>query len=321
MEVHCPKCHFVQPKDQYCARCGVDMQKYKPQSPSIFQKIKLHTSILFLIAMVILGLTVFIFRQNDRPLINSGNQFSAGKSFRTAEKNGNSQTATEAALTNEPAPEELELDKPESVDLKVADDVQLDQLSGGSQNRAQSAGTADFTNPRIKISFVEISQDQINSLLNESTNHSLLQKEADGFKGILPNISSLAQYNYKTLKQEVKEFRPNQIEAFFFGKSSAETSQFIGLQINLERKSVNGTTSTAEKWALTVNISRLESKEIDIVDFTMNKNAAFFMNAKNWLSGFESERSLFDTQPFSTLLSSSDFLNQKSEIIFILELY
>lgn len=28
--INCPKCNFLQPKDQYCARCGVNMETYKP---------------------------------------------------------------------------------------------------------------------------------------------------------------------------------------------------------------------------------------------------------------------------------------------------
>lgn len=319
MEVQCPKCHFVQPKDQYCARCGVDMQKYKPQSTSIFQKIKLHTSILFLIAMVVLGLTIFIFRQGDKPLTNTLNQFSSVKSFRGSEKTEASTAAADAATVEESSAAAGASDKPENVDLKVGDDVQLDQLSGGGEGRAQMAQAAagNFANPRIKISFVEIAQDQINSLLIESSNHGLMQREADSFKGIIPNISNLAQYHYKTLKQEVKEMRPDQIEAFFFGKTSGDSSQFVGLQLNLEKKSSEGQEG---KWVLTSNISRGETKETDVIDFTMNKNAAFFMNAKNWLTGFENERTLTDTPPFSAL-SSSDFLNQRSEIIILLEIY
>lgn len=33
MLVNCPKCGFSQPQDQYCAKCGVDMQAFKPKPP------------------------------------------------------------------------------------------------------------------------------------------------------------------------------------------------------------------------------------------------------------------------------------------------
>lgn len=319
MEIQCPKCHFVQPKDQYCARCGVDMQKYKPQSTSIFKKFNLQTSILFLIAMAVLGVTIFIFRTSDKPLTNTLNQFSSIKSFRGSEKSATTEASTAVAGASDSEDAMGANAKPETVDLKVADEAQLNQFAGGAEGRGQTAGAAngDFTNPTIKISFVEINHDQLNALLAQSQNDGLLQREGDQFKGFISNISYLAQYRYKTLKQEVKEIRANQIEAFFFGKTPSGSAQFIGLQMNLEKKSSEGQET---RWVLTANATRGETKETEAHEFTMNKNVAFFMNAKNWLSGFENERLLADTPPFSAL-ASSDFLNQRSEIIILLENY
>lgn len=318
MEFQCPKCHFIQPKDQYCARCGVDMQKYKPQNTSVFKKFNLQTSLLFLIAMTVIGLTIFIFRTSDKPLTNTLNQFSSVKSFRGSEKNVFQESLTEVADSGKNQDSASANFKPETVDLKVADESQLDQFAG-ADSRGQTAGNTkdDFTNPRIKISFIEITHDQLSALLAQSQNEGLLQREGDQFKGFISNISYLAQYRYKTLKQEVKELRPNQIEAFFFGKTPIGSAQFVGLQMNLEKKSFE---NQETRWVLTANATRGESKETEAHEFTMNKNAAFFMNAKNWLNGFENERFLSDTPPFSAL-SSSDFLNQRSEIIILLENY
>ncbi len=35
----CPKCGFVQPKDRYCANCGVDTESYRPPPPSFGMQI------------------------------------------------------------------------------------------------------------------------------------------------------------------------------------------------------------------------------------------------------------------------------------------
>lgn len=316
MEVVCPKCHFVQPKDQYCARCGVDMQKYKPQSISVFKKLNLRTSLLFLIAMAVLGLTIFIFTKSDKPLTDTFNQNSSVKSFRNTEKmapaGAAAVEATPSEENNSPDPES----RTETVDLKVADEGLLNQFSGSNRTRPAN-NSGEFANPRIKISFVEINHDQLNNLLEESQNQRLLQRDGDQFKGIISNISHLGQIRYKTLKQEVKEMRPNQIEAFFFGRSRTESSQFVGLQLNLEKKSTDG---SDEKWVLTANISKSTTKETETYDLTMSRNSAFFMNVKNWIASFENERALIDTPPFS-VLTSSDFLNQRTEIIILLEIY
>lgn len=39
MLVDCPKCNFSQPADQYCAKCGVDMQSYVPKPPSVGKRL------------------------------------------------------------------------------------------------------------------------------------------------------------------------------------------------------------------------------------------------------------------------------------------
>lgn len=318
MEIQCPKCHFVQPKDQYCARCGVDMQKYKPQNTSLFKKLNVQTSILFFIALLVLGVTIYFFRSSDKPLASSFLQSSSVKSFRTMEKQATTSTDSESigAQETSAAPTDSA-----DVDLKVADEKLLDQFSGAENSTAgrgkSAAGSDEFANPRLKISFVEISHDNLNALLAESQSQGLLQRDGDQFKGILTNISLLAQYKYKTLKQEVKEMRPNQIEAFFFGKTMSESSQFLGIQLNLEKKSGEG---NEMKWLLTVNTSKLDTKESEMHDFSINKNSALYINAKSWITSFENERLLSDTAPFS-ILSDSDFLNQSSEIIILLEFY
>lgn len=37
MLVKCPKCNFDQPKDTYCAKCGIEMDSYKPIKPPLWK--------------------------------------------------------------------------------------------------------------------------------------------------------------------------------------------------------------------------------------------------------------------------------------------
>lgn len=39
MLIKCPRCGFSQPKDRYCAQCGIDMEIYKPKSESFSTKL------------------------------------------------------------------------------------------------------------------------------------------------------------------------------------------------------------------------------------------------------------------------------------------
>ncbi len=55
MLVDCPKCHFSQPQDQYCAKCGIDMQAYRPKPAPV--QVRLLANPVFLVAVVF----VFVF--------------------------------------------------------------------------------------------------------------------------------------------------------------------------------------------------------------------------------------------------------------------
>lgn len=56
MNIQCPKCKFSQPKDQYCAQCGIDISKYKSTISIKLKKILINSSLplgLMLTALVV----------------------------------------------------------------------------------------------------------------------------------------------------------------------------------------------------------------------------------------------------------------------------
>jgi hypothetical protein len=59
----CPKCGFVQPKDRYCANCGLDIDLYKPEPEPLTKKLLNNTSaqIFVVIAIVVaIGASIYI---------------------------------------------------------------------------------------------------------------------------------------------------------------------------------------------------------------------------------------------------------------------
>lgn len=64
MLVDCPKCGFSQPEDQYCAKCGVDMQSYRPKPDPVKTRLLsnpiFHVSIAF---ALILAAALYIIRE------------------------------------------------------------------------------------------------------------------------------------------------------------------------------------------------------------------------------------------------------------------
>lgn len=95
----CPKCGFQQPKDRYCAKCGVDTESYKrpKESPvsltfGILKPIAIFASILFVIFLALKGLNKtlnvdFDFASNDiEPSLTIGTQADSVKVESIAEE-------------------------------------------------------------------------------------------------------------------------------------------------------------------------------------------------------------------------------------------
>lgn len=64
----CPKCGFVQPKDRYCANCGMDIEAYRPAPPSVWLKMRRNGPFrlaLLLLVTLILASIVYV-SQRDR---------------------------------------------------------------------------------------------------------------------------------------------------------------------------------------------------------------------------------------------------------------
>lgn len=58
MLIKCPKCGFDQPKDTYCANCGIEIDSYRPQKPSLFRRI-VRSPLYYLVLLIIVILAAY----------------------------------------------------------------------------------------------------------------------------------------------------------------------------------------------------------------------------------------------------------------------
>lgn len=65
MLVDCPKCGFIQPKDRYCASCGIDMSAFHPKEPSFISQI-FGNPISFIFIVIVLVFTAIVFIRKQR---------------------------------------------------------------------------------------------------------------------------------------------------------------------------------------------------------------------------------------------------------------
>lgn len=120
MLVNCPRCGFSQPKDKYCAQCGVDMETYKPRRAPIFKRL-LSNPASFLVVFI---LSVLLGYSLTRSLKGSFQNHGSSKihSFlsHNANSNEDSNTLKEAlspAEEDEP-PLSSQKTKPDTQNLK-----------------------------------------------------------------------------------------------------------------------------------------------------------------------------------------------------------
>ncbi len=65
MLVNCPKCGFSQPKDKYCAACGIDMESFKPKQDPFLKRF-LDNIWVQITGLVVLVVSAYVFIKADR---------------------------------------------------------------------------------------------------------------------------------------------------------------------------------------------------------------------------------------------------------------
>lgn len=66
MLVRCPKCHFEQPKDPFCAKCGIEMSTFKPPAETLMGKVLKNATAVFFIVMISLFAGTFFFYKSSK---------------------------------------------------------------------------------------------------------------------------------------------------------------------------------------------------------------------------------------------------------------
>lgn len=304
MLINCPKCHFRQPQDQYCASCGIDMIAFKPipisRSKTFFQSGFFQIFFLILIAAVV----AYFIAQSDHPQ-------SWVRKFSYAKKTNSS--TTELSSQKSAVNESLDTDAPTEVQVvALSNDSTLNQFAHpNSQDSSKEIGST----AEIKLTYAEVSRETLNLWSIESQKLGLYQSYIDFSAGILPNYKSNQSVNFKDLKSETKKIALKKTEALLSGKTFSETSEFLGLQTNIAYNAFEDQTT---KGHLTITKISKSGKVNLPIEFELQKGALFFVNWKTAMVGFETETSLFQIPPFQ-IMQSPNFLNQKTEFIILIE--
>ena len=324
MLVHCPKCGFQQPDDQYCARCGIDMKSYKPSQINQSKKMVQRKGLLQIVIFILIAAATSFWltkNKNSQTWVQKFNVMSKSTRLQSHDSGG---TAEESHQKN---------NNESQIQIEVDKQAQLNALAHPQETTSTSVRSSNDTSMPIanmetrstidtaqqittlKLSFIEIPKTILMSWMAESQSRGLFQNYGDFSAGILIQKPPQFDQQTKSLKSEVMTLGSGKLFAHIFGKTTEDTGEINGLQTQIEIKSKDG---PIIKGHFSVTKTVKNSKESIPSEFELQKGHVFFILWKSALSGFEDEVSLFKIPPFQ-VIQSPEYLNQRTEFVILIE--
>lgn len=212
MLTSCPKCGFSQPKDQYCAQCGIDMSAYQIPQKSLFQRLS-ESLFVQLTLVILIGLfAVLLVTRNQKQNFWSRVQFLRGSSTQISQ-------STDSNNYSNPA------------DLNKAAETQ--QLASVEKNEAQSPAPAGKSVdkktrvPQAKLYYVEVPPSILSKWLEEGI-LTRVETSDDLTIGYIPQLAQvLTQYQsqIKVIKEEAFPYNLNQLFTAKLDRGVPESSR------------------------------------------------------------------------------------------------
>lgn len=324
----CPKCFFEQPPDTYCAKCGVNMETYKP-APTPWLRMILTNWMVHLAVLITLIVSLVIYDRNKKPQPRSreliASQVAYRKSTPTEDpapevSSSESTTATVAAKETRPAPFRKSLN-PE--DSNGDPHPEPSTTKEAAPTKIQSNGTVATTAIQgLNISFYHASRTAIAELQKEARS---LHISGDGMGGVLwkkqfSNIEASGELK-SVGKNSYKDFQVNQSIVIFKGQRSSMTGKNIGLNFQITPLKKESTTGILEVkgW------SNIREPGTDDPMFTseMTLNSQYL----SFVTGFlpkdrplnDEEKSLFESDRTLKIYNNPGFWDDAIDLIMVVE--
>lgn len=329
MMIACPRCGFSQPEDQYCAQCGVNMHTFRPREKSTFKKLTENVGIQIVCLVVVAAVS-------GTYLIGGSTPSKFGKSERTSSTRlvktttGSSLAATSAdnkenlpGLANKEieisteASDSLEATQPSSSSLPKAPPHQAESATAvtkSSDGKDAAADAASTSGVLFKLTYAEVSRDVLQRWISDSSSLGLFQNLQEYSAGIVPDFNKRGDKILQFLKTTEKRLTVGQIETNISGKMGDDGLQVIGMTVNYELKSFDGTVHGA----ITVARTGRQTRDRFPAEFDLPKGAVFFLVDSLTPQSLTAERNELNMAPFQ-IFKSQDFMTQNSKFVILIE--
>lgn len=251
MLITCPRCGFNQPKDRYCAQCGLDIENYKPPQTPFLKKVFGDPLIQIAFVLVIALLSGLYFYKSSRKEIqervtffNKGIQYSkSDNSARSSETEGGIPAVAE----------------PQAAEMAVAQQATPPPTSEPAADVALRGSTPKLTNEKskaqINIQYAEIPSRTLAEVIYfESRQSGQFNSLGDHVSGVWlqgkKKLNSLK--GFKVITRDSKNLESQQVLQFFAGLTGNEPENDIGLTTYLEisdvEQSLNANLEVVRSW-------------------------------------------------------------------------
>lgn len=261
MLVRCPKCHFEQPKERFCANCGVDMFQYKPPNQGFIAALLKNATLLFFIAIIGIFSGTYFYIQSQRKVLsldqNTHKNFQTQRNWdnsneaitvsghevndpKQATPNTPSNDGAKQANLNTTGTSSIHPESPQTKNIKDQSPQEIEQ-SLNKQLFKEASDSVDLSNQiKITVKFAEVSLKGIDLLQQEARLNGQLMN-LDYMAGVgSSSISKLASLKDEFIfYNELAQKGPtNRWIEWFQGLKSSSQKADVGLHHYVQVKKI-----------------------------------------------------------------------------------
>ncbi|MFZ4404306.1 MAG: hypothetical protein ACOYOK_09420 [Pseudobdellovibrionaceae bacterium] len=319
----CPKCHFDQPKDDYCAQCGLHVSTFKVKKPSPFlltlKSPFFQLSMMALIIAVLAPILYSYFTSSSRYSQQKISSLQLKKvkesSFRKTAEQPDSETDF-----NENNDEDNTSD-PENVSEAV---IKTDSIKGDSVaeiNKKESMAQLKDSDKQIKkvnVMYIEIDHAELLNYLEEAQAAGQSFQSKDYAVGVVDDLEKkLKSKRLRIILQKEEKWSSTKNILNFRQKINTENSENPLLELQFEAE-INSTEKDILKVQFEMQKIYKTVQSNFPANFEINKpGQAFFISGlvpRMWKT---EEKPVMD-QGLSSILKSDKFLTGRTELLLVL---
>ncbi len=309
MMINCPKCNLLQPKDQYCAGCGINMESYEPPQKPRWKKIlgnwMVQLGLLFLVIFVV------VLRDNFIPRTDKTDSRSNLPPV--------SSTIARDDSVSEPQAVESFQSETESVQNLQGRQAPSEQASL-RQNPPPSENSAPQLQKQLSVKVYSITRNGLETLSQSARKLEqgvfiVTDQFATQFRG-----SNKQEFN--SFGNQRKQYQLGEPVNLFIGEQDLETGLNFGFYAQVivaEDSSPESIKAEVRFW----NQLKLDEEPSPPLTFDINmrtQDSAFIVDiGVHDLDFTQEERNLFEGSRKLQILNNEEFMDSLSDIALVLE--